>query len=64
MCEGQMHFAHLKAISVGLYKVLENAFLADCLMTLNQKGFEYLKIISYPVFSTFNQQICKYFSNH
>lgn len=64
MCEGQMHFSHLKAISVALYKVLEKTFFTDCFIPLNQKGFEYLKIISYPVFSTFDQQNCKYFNNH
>lgn len=33
-------------------------------MPLNQKGFEYLKTISYSVFSTFDQHICKYINKN
>lgn len=40
-----MPFVHLIAILVGLYTVLEKTFFTDCLIPLNQKGFEYLKII-------------------
>lgn len=63
-CVGEMHFVLLKAILLGLYRVLGKIFFTDCLIPLNQKDFEYLKIISYPVFRTFDQQICKYFKNH
>lgn len=40
-----MLFVRLKVILVGLYTVLEKTFFTDCLIPLNQKSFEYLKII-------------------
>lgn len=64
MREVQIHFVHLKIISVGLHKILVETFCTDCLIQLNQKGSEYLNIITSPVFSTFDQQICKCFNNH
>lgn len=63
MGEVQMHFAHLKIISVGLYKILVEPFCTDCFIQLSQNVFEYLNIITSPVFSTFDQQICKCFHN-